>query len=381
MKESKNHVPTMYESNPAVAALNKVPGFDPLKFLRRVISPETKEEVLRLDLPYKKLWFRLAHPKGRIRVNALRVTEQLAIYEAQVYLDLNDGVPVASFTSQYTKEDAPGGRYIQAAQHEAINEALSDAGFGLQFADVEMTEERMRFGSEISPLGNPAPKSPSSISQTPAAPPKEAAKIAPKEIKSPVPTAQATRNRLPVMPTQKETLSAAPKVQEEALPVAPERQEEPLPVMATPQADTLPVLPATSEDALPIPPATQQTVPAKEPLSEAESAAHILYMDSAAKKDPAAVTEPEVKEPTAEPNPPKYTPDMPVEEIVKLMTYEEAKQVVVDEGACKGWTIEEVAKRRRPSLKFYLYGGYNGSNILKAASKIMLDALPEQKAG
>lgn len=85
---------TMYESIPAVAELNKVPGFNPLKLLRRIISPENGEEMLQLDLRYKKLWFRLANPKGRIRLNALRITEQMAIYEAQVFLERTDENPI-----------------------------------------------------------------------------------------------------------------------------------------------------------------------------------------------------------------------------------------------------------------------------------------------
>ncbi len=99
-KMNKNeHTATMYESIPAVAELNKVPGFNPLKLLRRVISPDNGEMVLQLDLPYKKLWFRLANPKGRIRLNALRITEQMAIYEAQVFLERTDENPIGSFTS------------------------------------------------------------------------------------------------------------------------------------------------------------------------------------------------------------------------------------------------------------------------------------------
>lgn len=140
---------TMYESIPAVAELNKVPGFNPLKLLRRIISPENGEEMLQLDLRYKKLWFRLANPKGRIRLNALRITEQMAIYEAQVFLERTDENPIGSFTSSCTKEDAPGGQYIQAAQHAAMDEALSDAGFGIQFADVGMDAKGSRYGSRI----------------------------------------------------------------------------------------------------------------------------------------------------------------------------------------------------------------------------------------
>ena len=63
MNESSNPK-TMYEAVPAVAELNKVPGFDPLKFLRRT------KDSMRLDLPYQKLWFRMAHPNGRTRDGA-----------------------------------------------------------------------------------------------------------------------------------------------------------------------------------------------------------------------------------------------------------------------------------------------------------------------
>ena len=47
-----NNAKTMYETVPAAAELNKVPGFDPLKCLRRT------KDTLKLDLPYQKLWFR-----------------------------------------------------------------------------------------------------------------------------------------------------------------------------------------------------------------------------------------------------------------------------------------------------------------------------------
>ena len=57
-----NQEPMLYTTNAAVASLNHVPGFDPLKFLRRTTSRKTGEDVMRLDLRYKKLWFRLACP-------------------------------------------------------------------------------------------------------------------------------------------------------------------------------------------------------------------------------------------------------------------------------------------------------------------------------
>lgn len=166
MSKNENQIPTMYEQIPAVAALNRVPGFDPVKLLRRTVSPKTHEEVLQLDLPYKKLWFRLANPKGKIRLNALRITEQLAIFEAQVFLDRSDTEPIGSFTSCCKKEEAPDGQYIQAAQREAMNEALSDAGYGLQFADVSMDREERRYGSEIPVNKKEEGKKPAEINKT-----------------------------------------------------------------------------------------------------------------------------------------------------------------------------------------------------------------------
>ena len=68
-----NQEPMLYTTNAAVASLNHVPGFDPLKFLRRTTSRKTGEDVMRLDLRYKKLWFRLACPTGRLKLNALRI--------------------------------------------------------------------------------------------------------------------------------------------------------------------------------------------------------------------------------------------------------------------------------------------------------------------
>lgn len=284
MSNNHNQETTMYERIPAVAELNKVLGFNPLKLLRRTISAKTKEPALQLDLPYKKLWFRLANPKGRIRLHALSITEQLAIFEAQIFLDRSDAEPIGNFTACCEKEQAPDGQYIQAAQRAAINEALSDAGYGLQFADVSMREEDRRYGSEI-----PIPEKEEIIEQT------------------------------------------APAVQSVTTKPVPEE----LPV-----SNTDPAL-ETEEMELPIAP--QDTV------ATAEAAA-------------------------------RYTADMPVEQILTLMTLEEAKAVVVDTGACTGWTIEEVAAKRAPSLKFYVYGGYKGeNNILRAAARLMLDELAAQK--
>lgn len=145
-----NQEPMLYTTNAAVASLNHVPGFDPLKFLRRTTSRKTREDVMRLDLRYKKLWFRLACPTGRLNLNALRITEKMAIFEAKVYRDREDAEPLSSYVANCTLDATPGGLYVEAAQEEALDTALSNAGFGIQFADVSSESEE--YGSEV-PVG------------------------------------------------------------------------------------------------------------------------------------------------------------------------------------------------------------------------------------
>ena len=163
MNESKNHAAMLYKTVPAVASLNHVNGFDPLKLLRRTRSAQTGEPVLKLDLRYKRLWFRLACPKGRLRLNALRITEQIAIFEAKVYRSLEDSEPISSYIAECSRDTTPGGLYVEAAQSEALNTALSNAGFGIQFADVAGGEDA--YGSEI-----PADATPLILDAVPAGP-------------------------------------------------------------------------------------------------------------------------------------------------------------------------------------------------------------------
>ena len=502
---------TMYESIPAVAELNKVPGFNPLKLLRRIISPENGEEMLQLDLRYKKLWFRLANPKGRIRLNALRITEQMAIYEAQVFLERTDENPIGSFTSSCTKEEAPGGQYIQAAQHAAMDEALSDAGFGIQFADVGMDAKGSRYGSRIPLNGISQKKETTALTGTAAvsterkqsdtAPAKSTVTAFPaaaekKEIpqrekpaqtselpiqganagpvgnrpaqrtaadaETPLKTTAGNGNpaaspgkssgTLPVQSgtTQKmegQPLSSAQepsgqpsaasaqtvetggesktepsaRTQEPAenssLPVGPQTTKvqgtaQPagtgeLPVRAG-EPDSLPVQKSAE---MPVAGETGDSLPVSERKNMEEDTGKAVQgmmallggqnvtvetaasfggntgnSGSAENVETRSAASETLELPAAgkaqEKAEARYTPDMPVEEIVKLMTFEEAGKVVVDTGVCKGQTIAEVAERRPPSLKFYLYGGYRGdNNILRAAAQIMLDSLAVKKAG
>ena len=314
-----NQEPMLYTTNAAVASLNHVPGFDPLKFLRRTISRKTGEDVMRLDLRYKKLWFRLAYPTGRLKLNALRITEKMAIFEAKVYRDREDAEPLSSYVANCTLDATPGGLYVEAAQEEALDTALSNAGFGIQFADVGVESEE--YGSEV-PVGAKA------------------------EIAKPVQTKA-----------------------EVAKPV----QKQPEAVKKTPQESVKSdPLDAIMADDMPVPEQTTAEVVKKPKTVVPES----VQSAQTPPEPPQNVIVLEQEPPAA-----AYTQSSPVEEIRQQMTYEQAQNVIVDCGTCKGWTLAQVADRRAASLRWYVKGYQGENNILRAAAAIIWDSLQEKQAG
>ncbi len=309
-----NQEPMLYTTNSAVAALNHVPGFDPLKFLRRTISRKTGEGVMRLDLRYKKLWFRLACPTGRLKLNALRITEKMAIFEAKVYRDREDAEPLSSYVANCTLDATPGGLYVEAAQEEALDIALSNAGFGIQFADVGSESEE--YGSEV-PVGAKA------------------------EISKPVQTKAEVAK-----PVQKQAESVK------------SAKADPLDAI---MADDMPVPEQTTAEVVEKPKTVvlESVQPAQTP---SEPPKNVIVLEQ---EPPAAA----------------YPQSTPVEEIRRQMTYEQAQNVIVDCGTCKGWTLAQVADRRPASLRWYVKGYQGENNILRAAAAIIWDSLQEKQAG
>ncbi len=118
----------VYNAESTAAGLNRVKGFDPSKYVR------STENGAVLDLPYQKLWFRLRHPNGKIRIFIKNLSEKIAAVEARVYFDRADSEPAANcIISGVDAEDKVS---VAKAQHDAMEKALSDAGFGLQFIPV-----------------------------------------------------------------------------------------------------------------------------------------------------------------------------------------------------------------------------------------------------
>ena len=313
-----NQEPMLYATNAAVASLNHVSDFDPLKFLRRTTSRKTGEDVMRLDLRYKKLWFRLACPTGRLKLNALRITEKMAIFEAKVYRDREDTEPLSSYIANCTLDATPGGLYVEAAQEEALDTALSNAGFGIQFADVGSESEE--YGSEM-PVGAKA------------------------EISKPVQT--------------KAEVTESVQKQPEAVKVALQELVKADPLDAI-MADDMPAPEQVTAEVVEKPKTVvlESVQPAQNPAEQPQNVI-VLEQESHAAE---------------------YTQSSPVEEIRRQMTYEQAQNVIVDCGTCKGWTLAQVADRRPASLRWYVRGYLGDNNILRAAAAIIWDSLQEKQA-
>ena len=196
-----------------------------MRFVRRTAA-KTGETALKLDLPYKRLWFRLACPDGRMLLNPLRITDQMAIFEARLYAGRDDASLISSFTSTQLAKDGSGVQYICKAQDEALNTALDNAGFGIQLCEVpdngeaetpqeqpssETAAEPASIAPEVQPPVEPAKQAEASppVQETPA---QTASKVIsmPAHEQTPAPAAEPA----PVAETPPQPVSEAPAAQE-----------------------------------------------------------------------------------------------------------------------------------------------------------------------
>lgn len=323
---------------PVVAELNRVPSFDPLKYLKRTANG------MELPLKYKKLWFRLKYPQGRVRITNLRITDQLAMIEARVFLDRRDTEAVSSYTITCDAKSAPDGEYVKQAQDLATDQALSDAGFGIQFVSAD---------GEVMPTA-----------QTKTAPTQTTP--AEKKVSAPVEAAPAVK-----APEAKETVAA----KETPVTAAP--------VVSAPTAVEKTVERTVTETAAavvqPVAAPVVEEKPAEKVIPIASVADAVKVMTPA----PAAVVVEEIldeAEETEQKTGPTYTKDMSVEDICAVMTLDEALNYVVTSGACAGQKLSQVAERRAASLRFYLTGYKGDDNILRAAATLIIASRPELQA-
>ena len=266
----------------AISELNRVDGFDPTKFMRRLTEVDDNgqpSERMYLEVAYRKLWFRLKHPEGAIRKFIREVNDQFAIMEARVYLDRKD--PEESYIANaivkryFHPEDKLGDKYVEIAETAAVGRALADAGFGIQFTD---SSENPESGVVDSPIGMPS-----------------------------VHTANASLSHVNTITGE---------------------------VMHTPQTPA----PAAAN-------AVPNSVSMAAPMPQAQPVAAV----------------------------PAFTPEMPVEQILPMMTMQFAINYEVDCGVFKGKKLGQVAQEKPQSLEWYVTSYRGNNNILRAAAKFLLD--------
>lgn len=314
----------MMYNNPTVAELNKVSNFDPLKYLKKT------ENGVELPLKFKKLWFRLKYPQGRVRLANIRITDQLAIIEARVFLDRKDTEAVSSYTASCDVQSAPDGQYLKFAQDLAIEQALNDAGFGIQFISAD---------GEIAPTV--------SVKTAPV----QETKI---ETNEPIPFVQKAEA---VQPVVKETSSVTEIPISQTVAISKNDFEE-IPTDLSFETDS-------ETDFSAVESSTEKTVSADVASAPAFT---IIGEKSVAEK---------VSEKTSAP---AYTKEMSVEDICAVMSLEEAENYVVPSGACAGQKLSQVADRRPASLRFYINGYKGDDNILRAAATLITASRPELQA-
>lgn len=446
MNDMKHQVSMAGGNNLTASQLNKVPGFEPSKFLGRAAG-ETKAAAPHMDLRYKKLWFRLAYPKGRMKLIAQHITEQMAIFEAQIFLDRSDNEPVGNFIATCTVEDSPN--YIEAAQEMALNAALSDAGFGVQFENgaerpmphinavqpaASVTTPPIRqtvtgtakIPGSVAQQQNVQTGNPVNVSHTAPQPALKVVDPAVRETVTPAAAKSSPASGTPVAattPTASGTQAAEEKPKA-AVPAAdtnaarnakpkPEHQESaitqivsdltapPMGEKGPEDVDSLPVAPrkpaadksdmVAAMDPIQISSYTQAqavavtSTPDTQVISMPAASIPAPTTSATANTPVSTAQEPELPAaPTANGSAASqvnYTKETPIEEILQLMTFEEAQNVKVDIGTCNGWTMAQVAERRPASLKWYVYGCKEGSNILRAAAQIIMESQSGKKAG
>lgn len=300
----------VYNAESTAAGLNRVKGFDPLKYVR------STENGAVLDLPYQKLWFRLRHPNGKIRIFIKNLSEKIAAVEARVYFDRADSEPAANcIISGVDAEDKVS---VAKAQHDAMEKALSDAGFGLQFISVNPSAVKAEEKAVIKKAEKP--KQP-------------AKEVKPEKAEE---SAKTTETPEPKAEIKTETVKAEP----ETAPAKAETEEAP------PVTDPLLSVVNNIESGS---------------IKVDEQTGEVIEQQAAAEGEPAPVS---------------YDKTTPIDEICAVMTLEDAKNYVIDGGPYNGWKVGTLAERRPVKVLEMIIEKYpTEDNILRAATKLILDSM------
>ncbi len=387
----------LFDRSEAVAALNRVEGFNPIE-LARILTKEGQENELYLDVKYRKLWFRLMYPLGKIVSSIRSFTENMAIVEARIYLDKCDAEEnyiSNAFSQKFRTQDPTfGDKFLEMAETAAVGRALSDAGFGIQFADVGEENDPLQVDAGIQIPGmaeppvmqessNAYPVMQGNVNQTFGVQgnpnPQQMMQgvqnlqSAVQGMQNPKPDAQGMQNPQPVVQEMQNSQSAAQGVQDLSS-VAQGTQNSQSAIQGNGNYHTT---------------AQSQANMMNQFYQQAQEQGAAIGNDAGTSVMQGGFGN---QSQQANPNPAQqiqgspqasnqYIPaaaldeSMPVEELVKLMTYEQATKVVITgNGKFKGKTMGQVAVETPKNLNWFAQSYSGRNNLIPAAARVLLNA-------
>ncbi len=379
MNEMTMNSACMYDEVEGIRSLNRVEGFDPRKYMR-LIQNEGQAGKYYLDVAYRKLWFRLRYPEGKIVKKILKLTEQVAIVEARVYLNRNDDednfISNALAQKYMTADDQFGNKFVELAETAAVGRALSDAGFGLQFADREgdIDPEVTEAPFDAQMFAGTGGMVPEGTCMDPALQEGAAGggEILQEEI---FPGQYGIEEYIPMPEDVGQAMGMTPAMQQAG--TAPSAVRQTAQGATTSQAQGR---------------QTQQPAPAPQP---AQGVTPAMQNRQAAPNPAQGSTAPGNTRPAAAAQGTgtgkaaagkggngqgagEIRRDMPVEQIYSMLSRDSAAAVVIPMGFNKGKTLGQVAVEKPANLQWYVdsYGGPD--NLLRAAAKFLIDAALRQ---
>ena len=392
MNEMTMNSACMYDEVAEIRNLNRVEGFDPRKYMR-LIQNEGQAGKYYLDVAYRKLWFRLRYPEGKIVKKILKLTEQVAIVEARVYLNRNDDednfISNALAQKYMTADGQFGNKFVELAETAAVGRALSDAGFGLQFADRE---------GDIDPEVTEAPFDAQMVAGMGGALPEgtcmdsalQEGTAGDGEIlqEEAFPGQYGIEECIPMPEDVGQVMGMSPVMQQAGAAPAASRQAAqgtaPAAARQTAQGTTPAAARQAAQGTAPVAAQTQQPVQGMPPAMQNRQAAQQTAKGSRAAADNSRPAAPRAGN-TATGNAASakganaqaaetIRRDMPVEQIYPMLNRDSAAAVVIPMGFNKGKTLGQVAVEKPANLQWYVdsYGGPD--NLLRAAAKFLIDA-------
>ena len=390
---------TMYDRVDEVRNLNRIEGFDPRQYMRNLTGSDGTVKQY-LDVVYRKLWFRLKNPEGKIVKKLLKLTEQTAIVEARIYLnktDPEDSYIASAFAQKFVSQDEQfGAKFLELAETAAVGRALADAGYGLQFADLEGEQDPNVVDA---PLGQNRGEGSNYISDMPGTMTEEV---------NGSQGQQAVPNQNPVMAQNQTPMQGNPAVSagymEPAASLEAYMQETSSVAYGMPPAfgGGTPVqnlVPANYNYA------AGQTVPQGQvrPQSQAVPQNQVRPQGQAVQQNQAwpqgqaapqnqtapqnqvppqnqALAQEQIQPVGQAPQLPVITPDMTDEQIYALLDYKSAASVVVSTKINHGKTLGQIAIDRPKDLNWYANDYKGPDKLLRVGARFLIDAATNRVA-